>query len=243
VTSTYDPRHPHGLGEHVRTLTALAGFTIDEHEPDPAMADYADLIDDWVRAAARHATATYLRSLLDAPIDFYRELAASEPLEEIGMHVDVLADLMARRSALTAERQQALTDLTATCQKLTGSGLIWRTDPVQPTNQPPAHPAPGQLTQALTDLGLRPIQPTHPATSAAYGHQHGDRRVTVAVNPFDDPGVEMNTTDGDTVSWTATFGTDTPLAVITAAVRAALDPAAPPTATGPNGTQSHGSGR
>jgi hypothetical protein len=63
------------------------------------------------------------------------------------------------------------------------------------------------------------------------------------VNPFDDPGVEITTIDGDTVTWTATFGTDTPLAVITAAVRAALDPAVPPAVTGPDGTQSRGSGR
>jgi hypothetical protein len=53
----------------------------------------------------------------------------------------------------------------------------------------------------------------------------------------------VNATDGDTVTWTATFGTDTPLMVIIAAIGAALDPAAPPTVTEPNGTQSRGNGR
>jgi hypothetical protein len=84
----------------------------------------------------------------------------------IGMHVDMLADLMARRSALTGERQQALADLTATCQKLTGSGLIWRIEPVEPADQAPAQTASGELTQALANLGMRPIRP---AISAATG--------------------------------------------------------------------------
>jgi hypothetical protein len=52
VTPTYDPPHPHGLPEHLRTLTSLAGFTIDDDELDVTVAHYPDLIGDWVRAAA-----------------------------------------------------------------------------------------------------------------------------------------------------------------------------------------------
>ncbi len=90
---------------------------------------------------------------------------------------------------------------------------------------------PGQATSvdladALTGLGLHPLTPAHPDTTAAYGQQHGGRRLDVSVNPFGEPGVEVNAGHSDgqaaTVAWTATFGPDTPAPVVVAAVRAAL---------------------
>jgi hypothetical protein len=83
------------------------------------------------------------------------------------------------------------------------------------------------LADALTALGLHLITPAHPDTTAAYGQQHGGRRLDVSVNPFGEPGVEVNAGHSDgpaaTVAWTATFGPDTPTLVVVAAVRAALN--------------------
>jgi len=88
-------------------------------------------------------------------------------------------------------------------------------------------PATGiDLADGLAALGLHSITPAHPDTTTAYGRRHGGHRLDVSVDPFGEPGVEVNASRHDrraaTVAWTATFGADTPAPVVVSAVRAAL---------------------
>ena len=90
-----------------------------------------------------------------------------------------------------------------------------------------ADPAPPDLPAALTALGFTGITAAHPSTLAAYGHRRGDRHVDVSVQPFGEPGVEVNAGRDGEVMWTATFGPHTPVAVVVGALRAALAQPAP----------------
>ena len=83
-------------------------------------------------------------------------------------------------------------------------------------------PPPADLAQALTGAGFEPITPAHASTRAAFGHHTGDRKVTVSLDPFGEPGVEISTSDADIVGWTITAGSEVPVTVVAAIAHAAI---------------------
>ncbi len=93
-----------------------------------------------------------------------------------------------------------------------------------------APPTP-DLTQALTALGFEPITRAHPSTRAAYGHRYGHRHVDVSLDPFGEPGVEVNASDAGTLVWSVTAGPDVPVPVLAALLHAATHPRHDPTPT------------
>jgi hypothetical protein len=118
---------------------------------------------------------------------------------------------------LRADRIGHLNALLGLWQQARTAATRWAADPAQAAD----------LGAALTGLGLQPVTPAHRSTDAAYGHRHNHNLLDVSVDPFGEPGVEVNAShidsDGATVVWTATFGSDTPATVVVAAVRAALN--------------------
>ncbi len=88
------------------------------------------------------------------------------------------------------------------------------------TLAPPAQ----DLTQALTALGFEPITPAHSSTRAAYLHRCGRRHVEVSLDPFGEPGVEVNAGDAGTLVWSVTLGPDVPVPVLAALLHAATHP-------------------
>jgi hypothetical protein len=98
-------------------------------------------------------------------------------------------------------------------------------------------PPPADLARALAGAGFEPITTAHASTRAAFGHHGGDRTVTVSLDPFGEPGVEISTSDADTVGWTITAGPEVPVTVLTAIAFAAIGAPHPHTghATMPTG--------
>jgi hypothetical protein len=88
--------------------------------------------------------------------------------------------------------------------------------------------ATSDLAHALTEAGFAPITPAHASTRAAYGRRDGDREVTVSLDPFGEPGVEVSLCHAGVVAWTVTAGRGTPAHVVAATACAAW-PRHPPT--------------
>jgi hypothetical protein len=215
----------HLFVEYLFALTMHAGFTADHDDIDIAVAQHPDAVATWVHAAARHAAAACLQGWVDSAIDVYRDAVASGAIDLVDHHVDLLSALLAHRRQLDDDQRAALAQLSTTCQALTGTA-VW---PIEADTVPwPPPAAPGNpLVRALIGLGLKPIQPAHPSTTAAYGHHEGQWGITVALDPDGEPGVEVTCLNSDVVAWTVTFGPDTPVAVITAVVAAGQHTDAP----------------
>jgi hypothetical protein len=230
-------QHDHAFADLVQALTIHAGFTIDTNELDATIAHDPDLIADWVRAAADYLTCTHLRNLLDSPIEFLRAEITASDLNDIDIYVHMLAELVERRQSLAEQADRTSAKLTAACQALRGSGLMWPTPgsgPDQPpdTSQLSADPPRHTLARALTGLGLQPTPPAQPGT-ATYRWQHEQRQLAVSLTPADDPGVTIDATHGDAASWNAGFSPGTPVPVVVACVRAALRAVCQPPADDP----------
>jgi hypothetical protein len=90
------------------------------------------------------------------------------------------------------------------------------------------------VAQVLAALGFTQIPPAHPSTRAAYGHRRGHRHIDVSLDPFGEPGIEVNAGDTGTVSWSVTVGPDVPVPVLAAVLRAATTIPTAASAPGPD---------
>jgi hypothetical protein len=213
------------LRDLLTAAAASVGWQVDLDQFPVTCAHSPDLVLALIEAGSAHLCALAADSALTE---------AARSIQTITADTDTVdwfaAELLGRVAHLARSLASRLghsrRGLVTALRALHEEGAAWPPEPSH-TAEDQADPSPDAtvypgLRQQLVALGLRQVPTADTTGTVSYQAVHDHATITVTLHPGDGYRTEIHALDHAGPAWSATFGPDTPNAVITAAIRRAV---------------------
>ncbi len=209
-------------------LTAAAtsvGWQVDLDQLPVTCAHTPDLVLALIDAGSAHLSTLAADAALTEAARSIQTITADAAADTVDWFA---AELLGRVAQLAHSHASRLghsrRGLVTALRALHEEGAAWPPDPSHTATTDPMPVAtiyPG-LRQHLVAVGLRQVPTADTTGTVGYEAMYDHGRISVTLHPGDGYRAEIHAFDQAGLAWSATFGPDTPIAVITTAIRRAV---------------------